>query len=59
MMIRRDTEARGDNTEGLVSKLDDDTMKAAFGILGEATGCGYERILKKLEFVSDVKFPSK
>eukprot|EP00957_Ditylum_brightwellii_P001574 123201-Ditylum_brightwellii.AAC.1 len=34
-------------------------MKAAFGILGEATGLGCERIRKKLEFVSNVKFPSK
>eukprot|EP00957_Ditylum_brightwellii_P113292 8638507-Ditylum_brightwellii.AAC.1 len=34
-------------------------MKAAFGILSEATGRGYERIRKRLEFVSDVKSPSK
>eukprot|EP00957_Ditylum_brightwellii_P064964 4928369-Ditylum_brightwellii.AAC.1 len=33
MMVHRDTEAREDNAEGLVSELDDDTMKAAFGIL--------------------------
>eukprot|EP00957_Ditylum_brightwellii_P041576 3149548-Ditylum_brightwellii.AAC.1 len=59
MMIRRDTEARENDTEGLDSELDDDTMKAVFGILIEATGRGYERIWKRLEFVSDVKFPSK
>eukprot|EP00957_Ditylum_brightwellii_P089951 6850076-Ditylum_brightwellii.AAC.1 len=34
-------------------------MKAAFGILGEATGRGYERMQKKLELVSDVEFQSK
>eukprot|EP00957_Ditylum_brightwellii_P003106 236826-Ditylum_brightwellii.AAC.1 len=38
MTIRRDTEAREDDTERLVSELDDDTTKAAFGILSEATG---------------------
>eukprot|EP00957_Ditylum_brightwellii_P040264 3047128-Ditylum_brightwellii.AAC.1 len=59
MMIRRDTGAREDDTEGLVSELDDDTMKATFSILSEATGHGYERIGKRLEFISDVKFPSK
>eukprot|EP00957_Ditylum_brightwellii_P156927 11943780-Ditylum_brightwellii.AAC.2 len=46
MMIHRDTEAREDDTERLVSELDGDTMKAAFGILSEATGHGYERIQK-------------
>eukprot|EP00957_Ditylum_brightwellii_P089490 6814567-Ditylum_brightwellii.AAC.1 len=34
-------------------------MKAAFGILSETTGHGYERIQKRLELVTDVKFPSK
>eukprot|EP00957_Ditylum_brightwellii_P127311 9707489-Ditylum_brightwellii.AAC.1 len=59
MMICRDTEAREDDTDGSVSELDDDTMKSAFGILSEATGHGYERIRKRLELVSDVKFSSK
>eukprot|EP00957_Ditylum_brightwellii_P195088 14864676-Ditylum_brightwellii.AAC.1 len=59
MMIRRDIEAREDNTDGLVSELDDDTMKAAFDILSETTGHGYERMQKRLELVSDVNFQSK
>eukprot|EP00957_Ditylum_brightwellii_P184262 14034819-Ditylum_brightwellii.AAC.1 len=36
MMICRNTEAREDDTEGLVSELDDDTMKTVIGILSEA-----------------------
>eukprot|EP00957_Ditylum_brightwellii_P130132 9926220-Ditylum_brightwellii.AAC.1 len=59
MMICKDTEAREGDTEGLVSELENDTLKAAFGILSEATGHGYKRIWKRLELVSDVKFPSK
>eukprot|EP00957_Ditylum_brightwellii_P082549 6275840-Ditylum_brightwellii.AAC.1 len=46
MMVCRDTEAREDGTEGLVSGLDDDTMKAAFGILSETTGCEYKEYRK-------------
>eukprot|EP00957_Ditylum_brightwellii_P161666 12308969-Ditylum_brightwellii.AAC.1 len=59
MMMHRDTEARKDDKEGLVSELDDDTMKAAYGILSEATGHGYKRIRTRLLLVSDVKLPSK
>eukprot|EP00957_Ditylum_brightwellii_P089830 6841148-Ditylum_brightwellii.AAC.1 len=44
IMIHRNTEAREDDTEGLVSELDDEKMKAAFDILSEATGSGYVRI---------------
>eukprot|EP00957_Ditylum_brightwellii_P103429 7881166-Ditylum_brightwellii.AAC.1 len=59
MMMHRDTEAREDDTEGLVSELDNYTMKAAFGILSEATGRGYERIQERLKLITDVKFKSK
>eukprot|EP00957_Ditylum_brightwellii_P178379 13586586-Ditylum_brightwellii.AAC.1 len=38
MVINRDTEPREDAGEGLVSDLDDETKKAAFSILSEATG---------------------
>eukprot|EP00957_Ditylum_brightwellii_P124026 9453920-Ditylum_brightwellii.AAC.1 len=59
MMINRDTEPREDDGEGFVSNLDGKTKKAAFSVLSEATGHGYERIQKNIESVSHIRLPSK
>eukprot|EP00957_Ditylum_brightwellii_P104164 7934293-Ditylum_brightwellii.AAC.1 len=59
MMINRDTEPRENDGEGFVSDLDDKTKKAAFSILSEVTGHGYERMQKTIESVSDIRLPYK